>query len=438
MTTKDKILNKPVVKKNHAPVIASPTATPPAPQAEEPKVVQATPQTPAMTNVTTAVKDDNVVGHNVLPKEDAEMRNRQMWRDYVMSGGQTPEEREKQKRSRAASKIFAAIGDGLSALSNLHYTTQYAPNVEQRSGVQYLTDKWKGEDDERRDNFLKGTSLYQQMQAAKRAEDELKYRRDRDALANKRYEEEKKYRAKKDAEAKAAQERAEQWAKEEFNKEQEATNKRHEATLKNQRDIAYIKEHDSGDKGTTDIILTDSETLKIPNRVLKEAANISTIYNALPEHLKQQAIERYATKDGKPTIDFKTGKEVQKYKPMTAQQMRQAIGDFLSDSDAVDAQNIARRLAGQEVVQSTKDEEIVDYTPNGMNGQNEPNEITEVIDYTPKASAKQNGEPIVIQPTPKVSTWNPAKAQRNAQKAKEENEKRVKAASRLNILERNK
>lgn len=366
MTTKDKILNKPVAKKNHAPVIATPTATPPAPQAEEPKVVQATPQTPAMTNVTTAVKDDNVVGHNVLPKEDAEMRNRQMLRDYVASGGMTPEEREKQKRSRAASKIFAAIGDGLSALSNLHYTTQYAPNVEQRSGVQYLTDKWKGEDDERRDKFLKGTSLYQQMQAAKRAEDELKYRRDRDALANKRYEEEKKYRAKKDAEAKAAQERADQWAKEKFNIELEATNKRHEATLKNQRDIAYMRQQ-GGDGNPFKVMISDTETLDIPDKIWKDAGNISSIYKALPEHLKQQAIERYATKDGQPTVDFKTGKEVQKYKPMTAQQMRQAIGDFLSDSDAIDAQNVARRLAGQEVASglgwgtkkhTTDDEEI--------------------------------------------------------------------------------
>lgn len=348
MTTKDKILNKAVAKKNHAPVIATPTATPPAPQAEEPEVVQATPQTPAMTNVTTAVKDDNVVGHNVLPKEDAEMRNRQMLRDYVASGGMTPEEREKQKRSRAASKIFAAIGDGLSALSNLHYTTQYAPNVEQRSGVQYLTDKWKGEDDERRDNFLKGTSLYQQMQAAKRAEDELKYRRDRDALANKRYEEEKKYRAKKDAEAKAAQERAEQWAKEKFNIELEADKARHEATLKNQRDIAYIKEHDSGDKDTIPVFLSDTEEVRVPRHIWNNKDRIAEVYEALPDNLKEQAIKRYATENGKE-YDSEKKEWVTIYKPMTAQQMQQAVGAFLADPEAIKAKNLTRRLAGQEV-----------------------------------------------------------------------------------------
>lgn len=380
MTTKDKILNKAVVKKNHAPVIASPTATPPAPQAEEPKVVQATPQTPAMTNVTTAVKDDNVVGHNVLPKEDAEMRNRQMLRDYVASGGMTPEERENQKRSRAASQILATIGDGLSAISNLHYTTQYAPNAEQHSGVQYLTDKWKRDDDERRDNFLKGTSLYQQMQAAKRAEDELKYRRDRDALANKRYEEEKKYRAKKDAEAKAAQERAEQWAKEKFQAELEADNKRHEATLKNQRNIAYMRQQ-GNDGNPFKVMISDKETLNIPLKIWDDDSNISSIYKALPEHLKEQAKKRYATEKGKE-YDSEKKEMVTIYKPMTAQQMRQAIGDFLSDSDAVDAQNIARRLAGQEVVQSTKDEEIEDYTPKGIFGVSP--EVTETINYTPK------------------------------------------------------
>lgn len=380
MTTKDKILNKAVAKKNHAPVIATPTATPPAPQAEEPKVVQATPQTPAMTNVTTAVKDDNVVGHNVLPKEDAEMRNRQMLRDYVASGGMTPEERENQKRSRAASQILATIGDGLSAISNLHYTTQYAPNAEQHSGVQYLTDKWKRDDDERRDNFLKGTSLYQQMQAAKRAEDELKYRRDRDALEAKRYEEEKKYRAKKDAEAKAAQERAEQWAKEKFQAELEADNKRHEATLKNQRNIAYMRQQ-GNDGNPFKVMISDKETLNIPLKIWDDDSNISSIYKALPEHLKEQAKKRYATEKGKE-YDSEKKEMVTIYKPMTAQQMRQAIGDFLSDSDAVDAQNIARRLAGQEVVQSTKDEEIEDYTPKGIFGVSP--EVTEAINYTPK------------------------------------------------------
>ena len=35
----------------------------------------------------------------------------------------------KKRRSRNVEQIFAAIGDGISALSNLFFTTQYAPNM---------------------------------------------------------------------------------------------------------------------------------------------------------------------------------------------------------------------------------------------------------------------------------------------------------------------
>ena len=41
----------------------------------------------------------------------------------------TAEELEKEKKKQKRDQIFAAIGDGISALSNLFFTTQYAPNM---------------------------------------------------------------------------------------------------------------------------------------------------------------------------------------------------------------------------------------------------------------------------------------------------------------------
>lgn len=41
----------------------------------------------------------------------------------------TAEELEKEKKKQKRDRIFAAIGDGISALSNLFFTTQYAPNM---------------------------------------------------------------------------------------------------------------------------------------------------------------------------------------------------------------------------------------------------------------------------------------------------------------------
>lgn len=41
----------------------------------------------------------------------------------------TPEELEKERKRQKREAIFAAIGEGISAISNLYFTTQYAPNA---------------------------------------------------------------------------------------------------------------------------------------------------------------------------------------------------------------------------------------------------------------------------------------------------------------------
>ncbi|ROT16540.1 hypothetical protein [Duncaniella muris] len=41
----------------------------------------------------------------------------------------TPEELEKERKKQKREVIFAAIGEGISAMSNLYFTTQYAPNA---------------------------------------------------------------------------------------------------------------------------------------------------------------------------------------------------------------------------------------------------------------------------------------------------------------------
>lgn len=41
----------------------------------------------------------------------------------------TPEELEKERKRQKREAIFAAIGEGISAMSNLYFTTQYAPNA---------------------------------------------------------------------------------------------------------------------------------------------------------------------------------------------------------------------------------------------------------------------------------------------------------------------
>lgn len=54
----------------------------------------------------------------------------------------TDKELEQQAKKQKREKIFAAIGDGISALSNLYFTTQYAPNVEQKPMSDKVKERW--------------------------------------------------------------------------------------------------------------------------------------------------------------------------------------------------------------------------------------------------------------------------------------------------------
>lgn len=56
----------------------------------------------------------------------------------------TTEELEKERKKKKREQIFAAIGDGISALSNLYFTTQYAPNMYsgQNTASQKTKERW--------------------------------------------------------------------------------------------------------------------------------------------------------------------------------------------------------------------------------------------------------------------------------------------------------
>lgn len=56
----------------------------------------------------------------------------------------TPEELERERKKERREKTFAAISDGISALSNLYFTTQYAPNAFSGQGTasQRTKERW--------------------------------------------------------------------------------------------------------------------------------------------------------------------------------------------------------------------------------------------------------------------------------------------------------
>ncbi len=98
------------------------------------------------------------------------------------------EERERKKRKREA--IFSAIGDGISALSNLYFTTQYAPNAYDASkGLSARSkerwDKLMKEREANQREYMSGLMRAMEMDAARARDDRnFKYTVERDKVAD--------------------------------------------------------------------------------------------------------------------------------------------------------------------------------------------------------------------------------------------------------------
>lgn len=86
---------------------------------------------------------------NILKKAQA---------DYA-SANETEEERKKREKREKSKRVIAAVGDGIRALSNLYFTSQYAPNMynqndSQLAKVDARQEKLKAEREANRDKYL--------------------------------------------------------------------------------------------------------------------------------------------------------------------------------------------------------------------------------------------------------------------------------------------
>jgi hypothetical protein len=100
----------------------STTDTPPAkPEAPTPQEASA-----ALKEATPQVTDVEKTQIEVKPQR---VSYEEMFRLLNPYKPPTQEELEKERKKQRREQIFAAIGDGISALSNLFFTTQYAPNM---------------------------------------------------------------------------------------------------------------------------------------------------------------------------------------------------------------------------------------------------------------------------------------------------------------------
>lgn len=114
-------------------------------------------------------------------------RNETEFRKYNPDPLPTPEEDEKLRKKRKRDEIFAAIGDGISALSNLYFTTQYAPNMydpknsmSERTRIRY--------DKLLQDREKKKSAYYEGMLKARQADNAERAQKWQEWLDNKRLE----------------------------------------------------------------------------------------------------------------------------------------------------------------------------------------------------------------------------------------------------------
>lgn len=137
----------------------------------------------------------------------------------------TPEEVEKEKKKYKREQIINAIGDGVYALSNLFFTTQYAPNMYKKGSnltekAQVRYDKMIKDREENNLAYYNGIIRAKQAderkseaerewerqlgldaERKKQRDEEIRHRAEREKLADDRYTEEKEYRRDRDKEA---------------------------------------------------------------------------------------------------------------------------------------------------------------------------------------------------------------------------------------------
>lgn len=91
---------------------------------------------------------------------DSQIKTIQDWMDSQENRPETPEQRKKRERREKSKRIIAAVSDGISALSNLFFTAQYAPNMYNHEKGSMTTalnkrlDQLKAEREKKRDQYL--------------------------------------------------------------------------------------------------------------------------------------------------------------------------------------------------------------------------------------------------------------------------------------------
>lgn len=178
-------------------------------------------------------------------------------------------ERKKRERRERSKRVIAALSDGLGALSNLYFTSRYAPNaynhneVSAKKAVDERIERMKADRQKRDEEYLRyalalgdsksarATGLYnlrRTQRADKRAEDEHEWKRTLRPFIQKRYEYERDNAENKANVSKAEADYADRYykAKAEAEEEKPETEKSKQTKNKQQGQASVMRANKSG------------------------------------------------------------------------------------------------------------------------------------------------------------------------------------------------
>ena len=323
---------------------------------EQPKSTQLTQQDGTLPPVTTIPGQAEQVTSTGEPKKMTYVEMLQQMSPYKPP---TEEELNKERKRRKTQAIFSAIGDGISAMSNLYFTTQGVPSMfDGRTTLSGTAQKrWDKVDAERKANSEKYVEAYMRAKqaddAAERDERNWKRQIERDRLADERYEAEQKRIADRQRvederyEKRAAQE-AERWQKTFDENARQFNISSQQAATRLKNESARLAREMTKDK-VTFALGEGMGSISIPKDALNNA-NISYVFNKLPEAVRKQLQSPMIHKDSGMPLKDDNGNII--YNPVTPEAMLIAIGANIEGN--IDAQNALRELAGEEPVPKPK------------------------------------------------------------------------------------
>ena len=271
----------------------------------------------------------------------------------------TEEELEKERKKEKREKIFAAIGDGIAALSNLFFTTQGAPNAydPKNSLSAKAKERWDKLKKERDENGRYYTAAY--MQAMKNDEegardyrnwrhqleregvqdqryaDDIAHRDKREGIEDERYDANIKHRDAREAVEDQHWDKQFQMQERQF---KESIRQFNVTSSQNQQRINMESKRlarEMQKEAVTFALGTGKGTISIPTNALN-ASNVSYVFSKLPANVQAQC-------QGEAIYDSKKRKVVG-HKAPTTEAMLVCIGANIEGS--IDAQNALREIGG--------------------------------------------------------------------------------------------